>query len=114
MQIAKTSERAIRTPMAATGRTATRPRNLVGSVIIGCTADNGKEAAKRPLPTAALYGLQNLQRLDNDLSESERHRALGFSNGSRQPDRSDSACSCRSSWLLCEGKSPQWVNRYRN
>ena len=33
-----------------------------------------KEAAKRPLPTAALYGLQNLQRLDNDLSVSERHR----------------------------------------
>ena len=33
-----------------------------------------KEAAKRPLPTAALYGLQNLQRLDNDLSVSERPR----------------------------------------
>jgi hypothetical protein len=39
-----------------------------------------KEAAKWPLPTAALYGLQNLQRLDNDLSASERHRALGFSS----------------------------------
>ncbi len=44
-----------------------------------------EETAKRPLPPAALYGLQNLQRLDNDLSVSERHRALGFSNGSWQP-----------------------------
>ena len=56
-----------------------------------------EETAKRPLPPAALYGLQNLQRLDNDLSVSERHRALEFSNGSWQPGRSDSVCSCRSS-----------------
>ena len=39
-----------------------------------------KEAAKRPLPTAALYGLQNLQRLDNDLSVSERHRVNRYRN----------------------------------
>ncbi|HWO27602.1 MAG TPA: hypothetical protein VNO32_02270, partial [Candidatus Acidoferrum sp.] len=56
-----------------------------------------EETAKRPLPPAALYGLQNLQRLDNDLSVSERHRASGFSNGSWQLGRSDSVCSCRSS-----------------
>jgi hypothetical protein len=62
-----------------------------------------EETAKRPLPPAALYGLQNLQRLDNDLSVSERHRALGFSNGSWQPGRSDSVCSCRSSWLSVQG-----------
>jgi hypothetical protein len=39
-----------------------------------------KEAAKRPLPTAALYGLQNLRRLDNDLSVSERHRVNCYRN----------------------------------
>jgi hypothetical protein len=40
-----------------------------------------KEAAKRPLPTAALYGLQNLQRLDNDLPVSERHGSIATETG---------------------------------
>ena len=47
-QIVKTWDRAIRTPTAATiaaaRRTATRQRNVMPSVTIRRTADNGKEA----------------------------------------------------------------------
>src|SRR3984893_4753044 len=118
MQIAKIWDRAIRTPTAATiattGVTATRPWNRLFVVTIGGTAGNGKRSGQATASTrcssAALYGLQNLQRLDNDLSVSERHRALGFSHGSRQPDRS--VLADRASFL-CEGKSPQWVQLRR-
>jgi hypothetical protein len=71
------------TTIATTGGTATRPWNIVGTVTIGCTAGNERrDGRSHPLLTAALYGLQNLQRLDNDLSVSERHRVLGSRNGS--------------------------------
>jgi hypothetical protein len=84
--------------IATTGRTATRPWNIVGTDTTGSTAGNerrnGQVSAPTRLLTAALYGLQNLQRLDSDLSVSERHRDLVFSNGSRQPGRSDSVRSC--------------------
>ena len=58
MQTAKTLDRATRIPMAATigttGRTATRPWSIVGTVTIGYIVGNGEEAASkevRPAPT---------------------------------------------------------------
>ena len=46
-----------------------------------------EETAKRPLPPAALYGLQNLQRLDNDLSVSERPPGLATETVRPRDDR---------------------------
>src|SRR6266852_1716315 len=53
----QTLYRAIRTPMAATiattGRTATRPWNIVGTVTTGCTAGNGRRSFRSALPRQA-------------------------------------------------------------
>ena len=68
-----------------------------------------EETAKRPLPPAALYGLQNLQRLDNDLSVSERYRVLGFSvDRGNLADLTAFVLADRAGFL-CEGTSLQWV-----
>src|SRR5260370_30118156 len=101
--------------IATTGRTATRPWNIVGTVTIGCTAGNERRNGQASAPTRCSPLRSMVFKISNDSIVICRYPSdtVPWDSAMDRGNLSDLAAFVLADQasFLCEGTSRQWVNR---